>query len=409
MKAEIISIGTEILLGEITDTNSSYLAGQLPALGLDLYWISQVGDNITRLSEILWRAWNRSDVILTTGGLGPTDDDVTREAVAKMLWEKASVSPALEVELKEYFVRRGMPMPVTNLKQATLIPSAKAIHNAKGTAPGWWVEKDGHIIVAMPGPPVEMQNMWHTEVLPRLHKLCPGNIIVSRTLKTAGMSEAKVGEMVTRWLNATNPTMGIYAKSDGVHLRFAAKAPNRKQAEKMIAREEAAVREILGDCIWGTDDDTLETVVGRLLTEKGLTLAVMESVTGGLLASTIADVPESPAYFKGGIVAYSNEAKVVYGVPPKVISACGIASNGTALAMAEAVRKSLDASVGVGVAGTFQENAADKHFGRVYIAIADSQNTVSTDASYPRDRGRMKRLATSRALFDLIKMLNSRK
>ena len=160
MKAEIISVGTELLLGEITDTNASYLAGQLPTLGIDLYWISQVGDNRARLMEVLKRAWQRSDLILITGGLGPTEDDLTREAIAEMLEEELRIDPISEQRLKERFARRGIEMAPSNIKQAAVISSATAIHNAQGTAPGWWVEKGGHILVAMPGPPGEMHHMW---------------------------------------------------------------------------------------------------------------------------------------------------------------------------------------------------------------------------------------------------------
>ncbi|MBI2830910.1 MAG: competence/damage-inducible protein A [Chloroflexi bacterium] len=406
MKAEIVSIGTELLLGEITDTNSSFIAGQLPGLGIDLYWISMVGDNVARIAEVLGRAWQRSDIILTTGGLGPTDGDVTRQSIAAMLCEEIKVDSLLEVEIREYFARRGIPMSLNNLRQATLIPSAKAVHNVRGTAPGWWVEKDGHLLVAMPGPPGEMQNMWHTEILPRLRQLCPENIIVSRILKTFGVSESKLGETVTEWFRASNPTMGIYAKPDGVHLRLAAKAPTRQQAEEIIAREETRVRAALGDCIWGTDNDTLEAVAGRKLTEKGLTLAVMESVTGGLLASALADVPGASKYFKGGPVALSDEAKLAYGVSSRIISDCGSASTGTALAMAETVRKNLEADIGIGVTGTLPGEAG-RTFGVVYIAVTDGRNPVSAEWSFPGDKARMKRLAISRALFELIKMLGA--
>lgn len=407
MKAEIVSVGTEILLGEIVDTNASYLAAQLPALGIDLYWVSQVGDNITRISEVLSRAWQRSDIILITGGLGPTDDDVTREAIAAMLGEDLRIDPALEKEVREFFARRNMAMPVSNLKQATLIPSAEAIHNIRGTAPGWWVERDGHILVAMPGPPGELQNIWQTEILPRIRRLCPESIIVSRTLKTFGVPEAKAGEMVTRWLNEANPTMGIYAKPDGVQLRLTAKASNRKQAQDMIAHEEVSVRTVMGDCIWGADDDTLEGVAGILLLRKALSLATMESVTGGLLAAILSDAPGASAYYKGGLVACSDESRIACGVDPEVLSSHGASSPETALAMAKAARKELSASIGLGLTGSYPEETGNKSYGMVYIAITDGKNIRSAEGTLPGDRSRMKRLSTSRALFELIKMLSA--
>ena len=170
MKAEIIAVGTEILLGEIVDTDSQYIAARLPALGIDLFWVTQVGDNLERAREALERAWQRSDLIFTTGGLGPTEDDLTREAIAAMLGEEMRVEPSLEAHLREFFARRGRPMPERNVKQATLIPSARAIPNAYGTAPGWWVEREGRVIVAMPGPPGEMRRMWEAEVEPELRR-----------------------------------------------------------------------------------------------------------------------------------------------------------------------------------------------------------------------------------------------
>lgn len=350
MKAEIISVGTELLLGEIIDTNASYLANQLPLLGVDLYWISQVGDNQARLVEVLKRAWQRSDLILTTGGLGPTEDDLTREAIAEMLGERLTIEPALKREIEGFFAQHGMKMSPSNIKQAALIPSASAIHNI-GTAPGWWVERDGRILAAMPGPHGEMRRMWDKEVLPRLHQRCTGAIIVSKTSKTFGLPEATVGELVSPLLSSANPTLAVYAKTDGIHLRLTAKARSQEEAEKMLAQGEASVRSILGEYIWGTDNDILEAVVGRLLTEKGLSLAVMESCSGGLLAATITDTPGSSIYFKGGLVAYSNEAKIAYGVAPQLISDYGAISSEVAQAMAEAARLRFGADIGVGITG----------------------------------------------------------
>jgi len=215
MKAEIVSIGTELLLGEITDTNASYLASQLPMLGTDLLWVTQVGDNLVRMRECLERAWGRSDLVLTTGGLGPTEDDLTREAIAEMMGEELKVDPELERGLRGFFSIRGFPMPESNIKQATLIPSAKAITNPRGTAPGWWVEREGRILIAMPGPPSEMQRMWQKEVSGRLRERLGHEIILSRTIKTFNMAESAVDEMVSPLLSSTNPTLAVYAKPEG--------------------------------------------------------------------------------------------------------------------------------------------------------------------------------------------------
>ncbi len=399
MRAEIISIGTELLLGEITDTNASYLASQLPFLGIDLYWISQVGDNQARLVEVLKRAWQRSELILTTGGLGPTEDDLTREAVADMLGEKLELEPSLENELRGRFAQWGMGMPLSNLRQATVIPSAEPIPNEQGTAPGWWVERGGHILVAMPGPPRELQEMWQKEVQPRLQQRSV-SIILSKTFKTLGLSEAAVGELVSPLLSSANPTLAVYSKADGIQLRLTAKAESQKQAEKMIAEGEVNVRTALGDYIWGTDNDTLETAVGRLLIEKGLSLVVMEDYSGGWLTASITDVPESPTFFKGGLIACSDEAKLALGVNAEIISQYGAVSPEVAQAMAEAVRVLLRADIGASITGIEETEA--RPTGIVYIGIANGKSSRAIS----RPRG--KRRVTAAALLELRKSLISR-
>jgi len=396
VKAEIISIGTEILLGEITDTNASYLASQLPLLGIDLYWISQVGDNQARLEEVLKRAWQRSELILTTGGLGPTEDDLTRETIAEMLSEKLEIKPSLESELRERFARGSMEMPLSNLKQATLIPSAESITNARGTAPGWWVARDGRILVAMPGPPMELQEIWQKEVKPRLQQGSTA-IILSKTFKTLGLSEAGLGELVAPLLSSTNPTLAVYAKVDGIQVRLTAKAKTQKQAEKMITKGEANVRAILDEFIWGTDDDTLEMVIGRLLIEKGLSLAVIEDYSGGWLTASLADVPESPTFFKGGLVACSDETKVAFGVNAEIISQYGAVSPEVAQAMAEAARALLRADISVSITGIEETKA--RPMGLVYIGIANGE--ISRAIGRPRG----KRRVTATTLLELRNLL----
>lgn len=406
MKAEIISIGTELLLGEITDTNASYIASQLPLLGIDLYWITQVGDNLARMRECLERAWGRSDLILTTGGLGPTEDDLTREAIAAMLGEELKVDQELERQLREFFSRRGFPMPESNIKQATLIPSAQVIPNPRGTAPGWWLERQGKVIIAMPGPPSEMQRMWEKEVSLRLRQRLGHEIILSRTLKTFGFAESAVDEMVSPLLSFTNPTLAVYARPDGIHLRLTAKAERREEAEEMIAQREEQIRSLLGESIWGTDEETLEAVVGALLVEKGLSLATMESCTGGLLANMITDVPGSSAYFKGGLVAYSDEVKISHGVDPVLIAQHGAISPEVAGAMAEAARQHLGADVGVGITGVAGPTEVEgKPIGTAHIAIDDGKSKRVFYGIYPPLRHEVKRRATYHALFELRRTL----
>lgn len=280
MRAEIVSIGTELLLGTITDTNASYLAQRLAALGIDCFYVSQVGDNLGRLTDTLRRAWERSDLTVTTGGLGPTGDDLTREAIAEMLGETPTVVPALEAALRAFFERRRMAMPERNLKQATLIPSASTLHNPVGTAPGWWVERSEEtgrrrIIVSMPGVPFEMKRMWEQEVEPRLRPLSQ-SVLVSRTLKVLGMGESHVEEMLTDLMSGANPTLAPYAKSDGIHLRISAKAPDEESARRLISGLETQVRQRLGSAVYGADEDTPLSVARGLLRRAGLSYALLE-------------------------------------------------------------------------------------------------------------------------------------
>src|SRR6266849_7910626 len=305
MRAEIISCGTELLLGHITDTNATYLAQSLASLGIDLYFVSQVGDNQGRIVETLRRAWERSDLVIITGGLGPTEDDLARESISAMLGETMRVDAVLEAELRAMFAARNITMPERNIKQATLIPSAQALPNPRGTAPGWWVEKDGHIIVAMPGVPREMYRMWEQEVIPRLSPYT-GGLIFTRILRVSGLGESAVEERLDSVIHSNNPTVATYAKSDAVDVRVTAKAETREQAEYKVAEMEARVRQILRHHVFGVDKDTLQGAIGKYLTERSQWLGVMEWLTGGLLSSTVTDVPVSSNYFVGGLVTYNT-------------------------------------------------------------------------------------------------------
>jgi nicotinamide-nucleotide amidase len=399
MRAEILSCGTELLLGHITDTNATYLAQSLAALGIDLYFVSQVGDNQGRIVETLRRAWERSDLIVMTGGLGPTEDDLARESISALLGETMQVDPELEKNLRAKFATSRNPMPERNLKQATLIPSAQALPNPVGTAPGWFVEKDSRIIVAMPGVPREMYRMWENEAIPRLASHT-GATIFTRLLRVSGLGESTVEELLDSVIHATNPTVATYAKQDAVDVRISAKAATIDEAERLVAETEAKARAVLGEHVFGTDKDTLASVVGKLLQARHQTLSVMESMTGGLLASSITDIAGSSAYFVGGLVSYSTELKAQLGVPPETLEQCGAVSEETAHAMAHAVRTRLgtDFSIGItGVAGPDQQEG--KPVGTVYIAVEGPDGVVTSGGQGWRiSRSDNKRLAVLSAL-----------
>jgi nicotinamide-nucleotide amidase len=298
-------------------------------------------------------------------------------------------------------------MPERNVKQCWVIPSCRAIPNPRGTAPGWWVERDGKIIIAMPGPPTEMHRMWEKEVEPELARRGVSSVLVTRTLKTAGIGEGTVDEMVSPLLKSTNPSIGIYARADGVQLRIAAKAPDEREAWQLIRPVEEEARAILGPAIWGADDDSFESVVGDLMKEHRVTLATMESCTGGLLAGTITDVPGSSTYFRGGYVSYQTEMKIDLGVDPAIIEEYGVISQECAREMARAARERLEASIGVGITGVAGPDEQEgKPVGTIHVAV-DAIWAAPQAGSYVYAQGRaaVKRRAVTTALMMLRQSL----
>ena len=408
MKAEIFSIGTELLMGELTDTNAAWIASRLPPLGVQLQWMSIIGDSQDMLAEAFQRGLQRSDIIFTTGGLGPTQDDLTREGVAQALGETPTVQDEVVKGLEKYFQGRGMTMPSHNIKQAHLIPSAQFIRNRNGTAPGWWVESKGKFIVCMPGPPGEMHPIWEEEVAPRLREMVDDEVTVTRNIKTLGMSEAAIDEEISEFFGQENPYLGIYSKADGIHLRVIARAKDEARARELIQPVEEAINQRLGPYIWGHDDETPEQSLGQVLLQQGLSLATMESVTGGLLANSISEVPESSCYYQGGVVAFSREAMLAHGVPADILEQFGAASQETANAMATAARESSGADFGIGVAGVLgpaeQEGKAP---GQIYIAIAADQELREFQLRVPPRRLVIKRRAANTALTELRKMISA--
>jgi nicotinamide-nucleotide amidase len=383
MKAELITSGTELLLGEVADVNTAFIAGQLAALGIDLYYCSTVGDNYARFSAVLHQALERSDLIIVTGGLGPTQGDITREVVAGMLGETMAVDPALEKELVAFFKGRGIEMPASNLKQAMLIPSALALHNIAGTAPGWWVEKPGRLIVTLPGPPGEMQMMWQNAVLPRL-KTRSGAVILSRTLKTWGLSEAKVDELVAPFLPSPNPTLALYAKPDGINLRITAKAPSEAAAAAVLFRREKDIRKILDRYIWGADSDTLEGIIIRLLRGKKLTLATAETFTGGLLAGSFYGLKN----FTGGIVLPA-----------------GAATAASAAKIAQATRTQFEADIGLAITGRGAEVRSVRR--NALIAVVSGAASAAVTTGYPGSPQLLARRTINHALIFLRDFLKA--
>ena len=407
MHAEILSIGTELLMGELVDTNSSFLASELAKLGIEVRWVTKVGDDPERLSEAIERAFKRSDVTLTSGGLGPTSDDLTRETIARVCGEEMTVQDDLLEHLKGLFANRGFPMPETNVKQATLIPSAEAISNPMGTAPGWWVEREGSVIVAMPGPPREIQRMWANEVAPRLRERNAGIAIVTRNLKTFGISEGGLDEILSPLFKSENPLLGIYSKQDGIHLRAIATAATDEKARALIIPMEAEIRGIIGDdAIWGEDDETPESKALALLRDRGLTLGVVEAFTGGLLCNNLTEVTGSEDVLKGGSVASSADALVRLGMSASIVEKHGIASAEAAVDMARAACETFGADVGIGVSPLALESANGSIVaGTSFIGYSMIGRSGSTSGHYPTRRLRIRGRAVTHVLLGMIRFV----
>lgn len=406
MRAEILSIGTELLLGQIVDTNANYLAQQLPALGLDLLYISQLGDNLGRLSAAFTQALARSEVVITTGGLGPTEDDLTREAIAHALQQNLAVAPELEQHLREFFARRNRPMPERNVKQATLILSASALPNPIGTAPGWWVEHDAKIIASMPGVPHEMHKMWEEQVQPRLARLISGGVIVSRTLKLIGIGESNAEEVLGDLTRSTNPTLATYAKSDGIHLRITAKAADNSQANQLLDNFQPGVRARVDEWVYGMEPETFPAVVGAMLRQRKLKLATAESATGGQLASLITEAPGASDYFVAGYVTYSADAKRALGVPAAIIEEHGTVAQATTQAMASAARAAANADISVATTGNAGPGASeDKPVGTLHVVVDLAGRQVCQEMRYSTTRTEFKRRGALDALYLLWREL----
>jgi len=406
LKAEIIGIGTELLMGELTDTNSSWIAGRLPALGIELQWVSIIGDDLPRLTEAFKQGMERSDIIFTTGGLGPTQDDLTREAIAAAFGEAPVIQQEVVDDLERYFAARGGPMPQHNIKQANLIPSARFVPNPNGTAPGWWAERDGKIVICMPGPPAENRSMWEDQIEPQLAELIEDEVTITRNIKTLGMSEGAVDEIVSEFFGVENPYLGIYSKADGIHLRVIARAKTTQTAQAMIAPVEKAIHERLGEYVWGYDDDTPAQAAGRSLLENGLSVAVIEMCTGGALTNSITDVPDSLAYFKGSTIAYDGAALSASGVPEEVMAKHGVVSQETANAMAETVRQRFNADLGIAVTGVPGPGEFEgKPLGLAYITVTNGENSREMEMHLPPRRVTIKRRVPNQALIELRRLV----
>ncbi|NPV52904.1 MAG: competence/damage-inducible protein A [Firmicutes bacterium] len=407
MKAEIITVGTELLLGHVIDTNSAYIATRLAEIGVDVFHKSSVGDNSGRIAAELLDALRRSDLVIITGGLGPTDDDLTKDVVASVLGEDMVLDEGSLERVKAFFAERGREMVESNIRQALLPRSARPIPNSRGTAPGVLVEKDGRTIICLPGVPREMKAMMEDAVIPYLAQKMQETgggraVIKSRILKITGMGESAVEEMVKDILRGqTNPTIAPLAYTGEVLLRITAKAPSEEEAVRLVSEVEDKLRERLGHLVYGTDDDRLQTAVARLLLEKRVRLAVAESCTGGLLSSWLTSVPGISEAYLLGVVSYSNTSKTrILGVEEHVLGRFGAVSRETALAMARGARRAAGADIGLGITGIAGPGggSASKPVGLVYMALVSGTSAWSCRSVFPGDRDEVRERAAKQAL-----------
>lgn len=393
MNAEIICIGTELLLGQTLDTNATYLARELAGLGINLYHKATVGDNLERMVQTLRQAWERSDLLILSGGLGPTQDDLTREAIGELLGEALEFRPEAWESITAYFQKSGRQVPESNRRQAMFPPSGHILPNALGTAPGVRVEKDGKYLFAFPGVPRELYGLWETQAKPFLQKITAGQgdgVLTSLMVRLVGIGESAMEEQIMDLIKSqTNPTIAPYVGKGDICLRLTCRGSSESENRVQIDALYQKVAERLGPFIYGFDGDNLETVIGRQLMAKGWKLALAESCTGGLISHRITNVPGSSAYYLGGVNSYSNQLKMeLVHVPESILAQHGAVSEATAAAMARGICEVTGADVGISVTGIAGPGGGtpQKPVGLVYLGVHLPNYQAVEKRVFPYDR-----------------------
>lgn len=405
MNVETIAIGTELLLGQIVNSNAATIASRLADHGMTHRYQSVVGDNPARMSEVLRIAVARSDAVILTGGIGPTQDDVTREVVAEVAGVELEYDAEYAEEMRARWEARGRSFPESNLQQAYRPKGSVPVPNEKGTAPGFIADVHGCWVAALPGVPAEMIDMLDDTVMPFLREKGGGTagVVVSRVLRSWGMSEAAVGEALSDlFTSSENPTVAFLASAGVIKIRLTARATDGAEAMSLIEPVEAEVRSRLGDRIFAVDDETIELVIHRMLKERGWTIGTAESATAGLVASRITSVPGSSAVFRGSIGAYAADIKVsVLGVPEEVIAEHGVVSEETALAMARGARDVLGVDVAVAVTGSAGPDPLEVETGTMCIAVVTPANVRTRTFKMPGDRERVRTYTATATLHQV--------
>jgi nicotinamide-nucleotide amidase len=405
MRCEVVAVGTELLLGQIVDTNSAWIGERLALAGIDSHFQTKVGDNLARIVACIRLALERSDAVILCGGLGPTQDDITREAIAEVMGVPLVRSVEIAEKIRALFVSRGREMAANNLRQADVPVGATVIPEMPGTAPGLVCPLGDKVIYAVPGVPHEMRTMMLGTVLPDLQRRAGlAAVIKSRVLRTWGHTESGLAELLApRMLELDalgNPTLAFQASGiEGIKVRITAKAGDHATVEAMLAAEEARLRPLLGEIVFGIDDQTMESVVVDLLRRRGLTLALAEAVSGGLAASRLSAVPGTRDVFRGGVVAYASEVKFeLLGVPRGPV-VCEVAAR----AMADGVRRLLGTDVGVATTGVAGPEEQDGHaMGTVFLGLALGEQVEARMVRLPGDPDRIRQYSVISAL-DLLR------
>lgn len=407
MTAEILAVGTELLMGQIANTNAQYISGKLAELGINVYFHTVVGDNAARLEETLKRALNRSDIVITTGGLGPTKDDLTKETISKTMNRNLVLHEDILEDIKDFFAKKHRAMAEINIKQAYLPENSIVIPNPNGTAPGCIIEDGEKAVIMLPGPPKEMQPMFEETVFNYL-KQKTGVILVSKTLKIFGIGESDIETRLMDLIDSqSNPTIAPYASQGEVTVRVTARCINNDEASEMLSPVVDEIKRRLGAAVYSEDGQTLEKVVFGLLKENGLVLATAESCTGGTLAGRITDIPGSSEVFERAYVTYSNRAKVEdLGVSPDTLDKYGAVSRETALEMVNGLKQKTGASVGVAITGIAGPGGGteEKPVGLVFVAAYVKDKVICKKLELAGNRERIRNDACLHAL-DMIRRL----
>ena len=402
MDAEIIAVGSELLTPDRLDTNSLFLTAKLNSLGIEVRFKTVVGDDRERLAAVLRIALARSGLVIMSGGLGPTEDDLNREVVADVLGRPLHEVPEIRERLERRFARAGRTMSENNLRQAQVPEGAEWIANKNGTAPGIWMEHDGVLIVLLPGPPWELEAMFESAVMPRLEPRAGNERIRSRVIKVVGLPESELDKRIAPiYREYQNPTTTVLASLGSIEIHLRARGASAEQAESLLAPVADKIEITLGDYVYSGKGETLEEVVGMYLMMKQKTVAAAESCTGGLLAERLTRIPGSSNYVLGGAVCYSNELKTkLAGVPKTLIQQHGAVSKPVAQAMAEGIRRRTGASIGVSITGIAGPGGGSKEkpVGMVFIALADERSTQVREFRFPGTRERIRQWSATAAL-----------